>query len=543
VGRWLRANRPCGQLDMLFRITGIRTPVERPETELPSVVAAALQVPVRELRHWRILRKSLDARQRSKLKFEYSVIVELASTPHGKFRCRIDAWKPTEFFDPDPGPTPMEYRPVVVGSGPAGLLAGYYLALRGFRPLIIERGQPVKQRVPVIRAFDRGEGHQEENNYLFGEGGAGCFSDGKLTCRISGPDVDWVLQRFVDCGGRSSLTYEHRPHLGSNKLPLICRNFRRRIEALGGEYQFNCRLEGLEIQDGQLMCLQTSSGTIATRHCVLGIGHSARDTYEMLYRLGFPMQPKAFQLGLRIEQPQETVNQYKYGRTKYVSLLGAADYSLVAKGEHDLYSFCMCAGGIVIPSVSEPGMFCSNGMSNSRHDTPFANSGLVVTLSSDQFGSSHPLAGIELQRRYERAAFAAAGGNYDAPVQRAADFLNDRSPSATDEIPSSYARGTVPRSLSPLLPPAVLKAVKQGLPVMDETWRGTYLEEAVLTGPEMRGSSPVRLDRDRRTYQTPGISGMYPVGEGAGYAGGIVTAAVDGLRAARAIVREFAIPA
>ena len=527
---------------MLFRITGIRTPVERPETELPSVVAAALQVPVRELRYWRIVRKSLDARQRSKLKFEYSVIVELDARPRGKSRYRIDAWKPDAFFDPDPGPTPMEHRPVVVGSGPAGLLAGYYLALRGFRPLIIERGQPVKERVTVIRAFDRGEDHQEENNYLFGEGGAGCFSDGKLTCRIAGPDVGWVLQRFVDCGGRSSLMYEHRPHLGSNKLPLICRNFRRRIEALGGEYQFNCRLEGLETQDGQLTCLQTSSGPIVTHHCVLGIGHSARDTYEMLYNFGVPMQPKAFQLGLRIEQPQETVNRYKYGRAKYVSLLGAADYSLVAKGEDDLYSFCMCAGGVVIPSVSESGMFCSNGMSNSRHDTPFANSGLVVTLSPEKFGSPHPLAGIELQRRYEYAAFTAAGGNYSAPVQRAHDFLNDRTPSVSDKIPSSYVRGTMPRSLAALLPPAVLKAVKRGLPVMDETWRGAYLEGAVLTGPEMRGSSPIRLERDRQTYQTPGIKGMYPVGEGAGYAGGIVTAAVDGLRAARAIVQESAVP-
>lgn len=535
--------RLIGITFMFFRITGIRTPVEQPEPELSAAVARLLQIPSDDIRQLRVLRRSLDARQRRSLCWEHSVAIELDQAPPSAARVRAEPWQPASFFDPDPGARPMPQRPVVVGSGPAGLLAGYYLARRGFRPLIIERGQPVKERVPAVRSFDRGGEHLQENNYLFGEGGAGCFSDGKLTCRISGPDVDWVLQSFVECGGRPSLVWEHRPHLGSNKLPLICRNFRRKIEALGGEYRFNCRLEGVETQDGQVTGLQTSSGTIPTRHCILGIGHSARDTYEMLHRSGLPMKPKAFQLGLRIEHPQELVNQHKYGRPDYLPLLGAADYSLVAKGQRDLFTFCMCAGGIVIPSVSEPDMFCSNGMSNSRHDTPWANSGLVVTLSPDLFGSSHPLAGVELQRRYERAAFEATGGRYHAPVQRAHDFLNDRSPSPGDHIPSSCERGTVPHALAPFLPLAILQAVKRGLPVMNEKWRGSYLDEAVLTGPEMRGSSPVRMDRDRQTFQTPGLNGMYPVGEGAGYAGGIVTAAVDGLRAARAVVQEFAVPA
>ena len=330
--------------------------------------------------------------------------------------------------------------------------------------------------------------------------------------------------------------------MGSNKLPLICRNFRRRIEKLGGEYQFNCRLEGFNIRDGQLTALNTSSGTIETSHCILGIGHSARDTYEMLHHAGLPMTPKAFQTGLRIEHPQEAVNDHKYGRPEYLDILGAADYSLIARGSRDLFTFCMCAGGVIIPSVSEPGMFCSNGMSNSRHDTTFANSGLVVTLSPDLFGSTHPLAGVELQRKYEHAAFVATGGEYLAPVQRVVDFLDDRSPSSTDHVVSSYARGTKPHSLAQFLPPAVLKTVKRGLPVMNQKWRGGYLDDAVLTGPEMRGSSPVRIQRDGRTGQAPGFDGVYPVGEGAGYAGGIVTAAVDGLRAARLVVQEFAAP-
>ena len=234
---------------------------------------------------------------------------------------------------------------------------------------------------------------------------------------------DWVLRSFVECGGRPSLVYEHRPHLGSNKLPMICRNYRRRIEALGGQYQFGCRLEGLDVHEGHLRGIHTSSGYIPTSVCVLAIGHSARDTYEMLLQCGLPLRQKAFQLGLRIEHPQTLINQRKYGHTDYLQLLGAADYSLVARGQKDLFTFCMCAGGIVIPSVSEPLRFCSNGMSNSRHDTPYANSGLVVTLETHEFGSEHPLAGVYLQRHYETLAFEMTGRNYAAPVQRARDFL------------------------------------------------------------------------------------------------------------------------
>ncbi|MEZ6059729.1 MAG: FAD-dependent oxidoreductase [Planctomycetaceae bacterium] len=529
---------------MLFRITNLRVAVEQPERELLHVLAKRLNVAVADLRSMRILRRSLDARQRDRLQFVYSVAVDgpdsLSNRSAGDFRA--EAYQPESFFDPDPGGQPMTSQPVVVGSGPAGLLAGYYLATRGYRPIVLERGQPVKDRVPAIRRFDCGGEHDPENNYLFGEGGAGCFSDGKLTCRITGPDVDWVLQSFVDCGGRESLIYEHRPHLGSNRLPLICRNFRRRTESLGGEYRFGCRLEGLRITDGRLTGVATSSGLIETNHCVLAIGHSARDTYQMLFDAGLPLRAKAFQLGLRIEQPQATVNDHKYGRPEYLPLLGAADYSLVAKGPRDLFTFCMCAGGVVIPSVSEPEMFCSNGMSNSRHDTPFANSGLVVTLKPEQFGSDHPLAGVALQRQYESAAFRLTGGTYYAPIQRAIDFLEGRTPAAGEKLASSYHRGTAVRNLCEVLPPVILEAVKRGLPIMDSRWHGKFLKDATLVGPEMRGSSPIRIDRDRQSFQVPGMTGIYPVGEGAGYAGGIVTAAVDGLRAARKIVEVFAAP-
>jgi uncharacterized FAD-dependent dehydrogenase len=529
---------------MPLRVTNLTLAVEAPEAALQEAIARRLGLRAGEPASWRLLRKSLDARSRHDLKFVYSAVVEL---PDEIERARdiarrpgIEWHRPQPFDDPPPGIAPLMDRPVVVGSGPAGLLAAYYLAQKGYQPLVIERGRPVKERVPAIRAFDDGGPHDPEDNYLFGEGGAGCFSDGKLTCRITGPDVEWVLGRFVECGGRPSIMYEHRPHLGSNKLPMICRNFRRKIEAMGGEYRFGCRLEQIIVRDGRVAGIGTSSGFIPTAQLVLAIGHSARDTYRMLVELGVPLRARAFQLGLRIEQPQEQVNRHKYGKPEYLELLGAADYTLVVHGQRDLYTFCMCAGGSIIPSVSEPHMFCTNGMSNSRHDTPFANSGLVVTLEPHEFGDFHPLAGVELQRRYESAAFHLAGQNYECPIQTAADFLAGRAPDPHASLVSSYRRGGRPLDLAQVIPPQIVDAIRRGLPVMDRRWQGEFLKHAILVGPEMRGSSPVRIDRDPVTRECPGIAGLYPVGEGAGYAGGIVTAAVDGLRSAKQIVSRFA---
>lgn len=530
---------------MSIRLTNLELPVEQPEEKLAALIAKRIGVLPNDLGPWRILRKSLDARSRERLTFVYSVLVQTPEEPPRLTSRKIaglESFAPETFQDPPPGSMPLAERPVVIGSGPAGLLAGYYLAVRGYRPIILERGRAVKDRVSAIREFDTGGKFEEENNYLFGEGGAGAFSDGKLTCRMTGADVDYVLSRFVDCGGRPSIVYENRPHLGSNRLPMICRNFRRATESLGGEYRFDCCVEGLDIVDGQLRGLQTSSGYIPTSTAILAIGHSARDTYAMLHEQGVPMQAKAFQLGLRIEQPQEMVNRHKYAHDRYLDLLGAADYTLVANGQRNLFTFCMCAGGWIIPSVSEPQMFCTNGMSNSRHDTPYANSGLMVTLEPHEFGSSHPLAGVQLQRKYESRAFQLAGKNYLTPIQRAHDFLNGRTPVAGEALTCSYRRGTAPLNLFEILPPEVIKALQAGLPVMDRKWKGDFLRDAILVGPEMRGSSPVRMIRDANTFQSVGVAGLYPVGEGAGFAGGIISAAVDGLRAAKKVVALHASP-
>jgi hypothetical protein len=529
---------------MPLRVTQIALPVEEPEEALGSVVARRLQIGEADLLRWRILRKSLDARSRDALKFIYTVLVEPRDERQQADRWLrlpgVESYAPGTFEEPPQGSEPLPQRPVVVGSGPGGLFAAYYLARRGYRPIILERGDQVRERVPAIRAFDAGGAHDPENNYLFGEGGAGTFSDGKLTCRMSGPDVEWVLEQIVACGGKESIRYEQRPHLGSNRLPLIVRNMRRQIEAWGGEYRFRCRFEGLVASAGRLHSIQSSSGTIVTTAVVLAIGHSARDTYEMLHQVGVPMQAKAFQLGLRIEQPQEQVNRHKYGRSSYLAALGAADYTLTARGQRDMFTFCMCAGGEIIPSISEPARFCTNGMSNSRRDTPYANSGLMVTLEPHEFGSDHPLAGVEVQRQWEGAAFALGRGSYFSPLQRATDFLAGRAPAPDEKLHCSYKRGTFAASLDEVLPPQVIAAIRSGLPLMDRSWRGDFLRNAVLVGPEMRGSSPVRIARDAASRETPGWNGLYPVGEGAGYAGGIISAAVDGLRTATAIVRRFA---
>jgi uncharacterized protein len=528
---------------MPLRLTNLELPVEEPEEMLGEVIAGRLGLPV-GLVEWRILRKSLDARSRTALRFVYTVVVTWPGDVewmkgHADSR-GVEQFETARFAEPLAGCAPLVGRPVVVGSGPGGLLAAYYLAVRGYRPLVLERGDAVKERVGAIRAFDRGGDLDPENNYLFGEGGAGTFSDGKLTCRLSGPDVDWVLERLVDCGGKPSIRYEQRPHLGSNRLPMLVRNFRRRIEALGGEYRFRCRMEDLDIQDGRIRGVNTSGGYVPSSVVILAIGHSARDTYQMLHRRDVPMQGKAFQLGLRIEQPQQQVNHHQYGSEEYLKILGAADYSVVARGQPDVFTFCMCAGGVIIPSVSEPEMFCTNGMSNSRHDTSFANSGVMVTLQPHEFGSDHPLAGVELQRRFESVAFRLGRGGYEVPIQRAEDFLAGRTPAPGEQFECSYPRAVSPANLHSVLPAGVSRALTAGLSLMDRQWRGDFLRNAILVGPEMRGSSPLRIARHPDSRQTPGIAGLYPVGEGAGYAGGIISAAVDGLRTAKEVVREFA---
>jgi uncharacterized FAD-dependent dehydrogenase len=532
--------------DDMIRIANLRLSIDEPESALPGHLARALGIAPAELERWRILRKSLDARVKDAVHFVYTAEVathadedRLMTQARRKHRdLQIDRHVEAAFLLPARGTLALRHRPIVVGSGPAGLVAGYFLAEQGYRPLVLERGRAVRERIQDVHRFDAGGRFEPESNYLFGEGGAGTFSDGKLTCRSSGPEVRRVLELFAECKGKPSILYDYRPHLGSNRLPAVVKAIRRRIEALGGEVRFNCRVEDLDLADGNLRGVATSSGYIPADVVLLAVGHSARDTIEMLLRRGVPMVPKPFQMGVRIEQPQETVNRVKYGPTHLETKLGSADYNLVARGNHDLFTFCMCAGGHIIPSVSEEGYFCTNGMSLSKRDSPFANSGLVVTVPIEHFGGPDVLAGMRLQQVYEKKAFKLGRGEYLCPIQNAKDFLANR---PTTSVPAcSYPRGLVLANVAELVPPIIREALTHGLPILDRRWHGKYLRDAFLVGPESRGSSPVRIVRDDRTRESPGLSGLYPVGEGAGYAGGIVSAAVDGLRSALAVTRKYA---
>ncbi len=538
---------------MPLRVTNLRVPIEEPETNLPSHLSRALGIKPTDLGPWRVVRKALDTRDKQHLRFVYNfevrvsadetaIVAKATARPHPL--AQIDQHTEPPFAMPEPGSQPLPERPVVVGSGPGGLVCAYFLALHGYRPIVLERGTKVNERIRDVQRFDSGGDFHPESNYLFGEGGAGTFSDGKLTCRGTGPDVMRVLELFAECkgqqAGKPSILYYHRPHLGSNRLPAVVKAIRRKIEEFGGEVRFLNRVEDLNADAEGVKGVATSSGFIPASVVVLATGHSARDTFTMLAQRGVPMTPKPFQFGVRVEHPQDVVNESQFGprHAKYESILGNADYSLVARGQHDLFTFCMCAGGHVIPSVSQEGFFCTNGMSLSKRDSPFANSGLVVTIPVEDFGGRDVLAGVRLQERYEQRAFELGRAQYRAPVQRAIDFLQSRSNGATPN--SSYPRGVVACDLREVLPPIVIQALHEGLPQMDRRWHGRFLPEAVLAGPETRGSSPIRIDRENESRESPGVPGLYPVGEGAGYAGGIVSAAVDGLRTARAIIAKYA---
>jgi uncharacterized FAD-dependent dehydrogenase len=535
---------------MAIRVSNIRLSVDDPEQSLSELLERRLAISPGTPWEWRILRKSFDARDKADPSFVYTVEVQLPEDegriaelvlPDPNFKVALEEHPRQSYCFPPPGVEPLKQRPIIVGSGPAGLVAGYFLAQEGYRPLILERGRKVGDRIDDVRAFDGGGNLNPESNYLFGEGGAGTFSDGKLTCRSSGPDVRRVLELFATSKGKPSILYDAKPHLGSNRLPAVVKAIRRQIEDRGGEVRFSCRVEDLRLSVGAICGVESSSGFLAAQVVILAPGHSARDTYAMLERRGIRLAVKPFQMGLRIEQRQEAVNRTIFGSAKLEDKLGAADYSLVARGRYNLFTFCMCAGGHVIPSVSGPGYFSTNGMSLSGRDSPFANSGLMVTVQPSQFGSSDVLAGVRLQEVYEKRAFDLGRGGYLCPIQLATDFLHHRTSETL--APCSYGRGAVLAEVAQLVPGFILDALLEGLPIMDRRWRGRFLAEATLVGPEARGSSPVRIVRDGRTRESPGIRGLYPIGEGAGYAGGIVSAAVDGLRSARAVVAQYARPA
>jgi uncharacterized FAD-dependent dehydrogenase len=531
----------------MIRLTELRLPLEHTPEQLAAAVLQRLGLAPAELRALHIHKRSPDARKKSALQFVYSLDLELAGEAAVLARCKDDSHvKPTpdmsyQFVTRAPAELPL--RPVVVGFGPAGIFAALILAQSGFKPLVLERGRKVRERTKDTWDLWRKHTLHAESNVQFGEGGAGTFSDGKLYSQIKDPRhlSRKVLTEFVKAGAPEEILYVSKPHIGTFRLVSMVEKMRAEIEALGGEIRFDSRVENLRIEDSHVRGVVLASGEeIRADQVILALGHSARDTFEMLQRRGVFMEAKPFSVGFRIEHPQSLIDRARYGQSAGNPLLGAADYKLVhhAKNGRSVYSFCMCPGGQVVAATSEPGCVVTNGMSQYSRAERNANAGIVVNVSPADFGENGPLAGVAFQRRLEQQAFKLGGGNYDAPGQRVGDFLAGRPSEAFGEVLPSYQPGVRPADLSSALPDYAVAAMREALPAFDKQIRGFAMADALLTGVETRTSSPLRITRGA-DCQSINVKGLYPAGEGAGYAGGILSAGVDGIEVAEAVAASI----
>ena len=534
---------------MPIRVTSLKLSIDEDEHRLLEKAARRLRVPVGDIRTHAITRRSLDARRSGEIGWVFSLELALDRSPSEEKRHvdrlgRGDVHLITRAasVDPQPGSEPLSHRPVIVGFGPAGLFAAYRLALCGYQPIVLERGQPVRVRHrDILLRFYRQREFDPESNLLFGEGGAGAYSDGKLYTRVNHPLVQWVMQTLYQHGANPDILIDGKPHIGSDRLPNICRRLRMRIEQLGGEVRFGTCVTGLRVDEqGQLTGVDVAGETVATRHALVAVGHSARDTLMMLSQSGVALSAKPFQLGVRIEHPQELVNRWQYGVLADDGRLPLADYQLVARGAagegQNVFSFCMCPGGMILPSNESAGLVVTNGASRASRNQPFANSGLVMTIHPTEFNND-PLEGLRYQKRIESGAFSATH-DYAVPSQRASDFLAGSV--SQGRLDLSYPLGSTCIDLRSILPTHVADSIRRALVILDQRLPGFAGPDAVLVAPETRASAPVRIDRDAQSRESVSVRGLYPVGEGAGYAGGIVSAAVDGIKSADQIIAQYA---
>jgi uncharacterized protein len=507
---------------------------------LKKIAAKKIGLRENDISAFRIIKESIDARKKNNIKLIYSIMIDTESKfgiPHD-----IDV----KLFENNgippivPGNKELKERPVVIGTGPAGLFAALILSQNGYKPLVIERGDPVETRVCSVGRYWNEGLLDPESNVQFGEGGAGTFSDGKLTTRINDPLCDMVYEEFGKSGIDDEILCKAKPHIGTDKLRDVVINLRKRITDYGGEFRFRTKMTSLELNDGRLTGITVNGDEkIDAVAAVLAVGHSARDTFETLHDKGIIIRQKPFSMGVRIEHLQEMIDVAQFGKFAGHPKLGAADYHIFYKtGNRTVYTFCMCPGGLVVASASEQDTIVTNGMSEFARDRTNGNSAFVVSVSPDDFGGSHPLAGIRLQRELEHLAYTTGGSDGSAPVQRLEDFIANRNSCKIGKIKPGYTGKTRVCDLNRCLPDFIRSPMKESVKYFDDRLHGFGSADALLTGVETRTSSPIRIPRNE-SLQAEGVEGLFPSGEGAGYAGGIVSAAVDGIRVARKLIEIY----
>lgn len=534
----------------MIRLTEIKLPLNHAPEDLTTAITTKLKISAEQIASFVMFKRGYDARNKRNIQLIYTLDITLTDSDltndllvQFESDNHVKATPDTSYKYVGEAPKDLTERPVVIGFGPCGLLAGLTLAQMGFKPIIIERGNEVRQRTKDTFGFWRQRKLNTESNVQFGEGGAGTFSDGKLYSQVKDPNHYGrkVMTEFVKAGAPEEILFVSKPHIGTYKLVTMVEKMRAEIIELGGEVRFATRVDDLHITDSKVTGVTLNSGeTLKTNHVILAVGHSARDTFEMIHDKGVYIEAKPFSIGFRIEHKQSVIDQARFGDNAGNEILGAADYKLVhhCKNGRSVYSFCMCPGGTVVAAASEEGRVVTNGMSQYSRNERNANSAIVVGIDPERDYPNHPLAGIDLQRKLETLAFELGGKDYNAPAQTIGDFLKGKPNSELGDVNPSYTPGITLTDLSKALPDFAVDAIREAIPAFNKKIKGFSSDDGLLTGVETRTSSPISIKRNK-DFQSINTKGLFPAGEGAGYAGGILSAGIDGIKVAEAVAKSM----